>query len=374
MFVLSRNVSAGYKVIATLLTATLVVGFFGYHHFAQAANVTNVADLLTDSDLSAVSNHTITFVTPSGVAAAKTITITFPAGFNLSTIVFGDVDFAVNGTDQTLAASPSGATWGAAVAGQTLTLTSGTGTLAPNATATIKIGTNATFGTTGTHQITNPSTTGSYQIDIAGTMADSGHTRVAILPSVRVTASVDTSFNFTVTGLATSTTVNGTSTTNTSSSTTIPFGKLTAWQDKTLAQQLTVATNAIHGFVVTVAEDQHLLSSTGADIDNFVDGVTSATPVNWAAPTNNINNENSWGHWGMTSEDTTTTRTNQFSSNKWVGVSTTPQVIFSHTGPADGTTAGVGKTKVGYQVEITPLQEAGDDYSTTLTYIATPTF
>jgi hypothetical protein len=31
-------------------------------------------------------------------------------------------------------------------------------------------------------------------------------------------------------------------------------------------------------------------------------------------------------------------------------------------------------TEVGYKIEITPLQEAADDYTTTLTYIATPTF
>jgi hypothetical protein len=45
-----------------------------------------------------------------------------------------------------------------------------------------------------------------------------------------------------------------------------------------------------------------------------------------------------------------------------------------HTGPSDGFTAGQGATRVGYQIEISALQEAGDDYSTTLRYIATPTF
>jgi hypothetical protein len=30
--------------------------------------------------------------------------------------------------------------------------------------------------------------------------------------------------------------------------------------------------------------------------------------------------------------------------------------------------------RIGYQAQITALQEAGDDYSTTLTYVATPTF
>ena len=45
-----------------------------------------------------------------------------------------------------------------------------------------------------------------------------------------------------------------------------------------------------------------------------------------------------------------------------------------NTGPADGTTAGIGAARIGYQVQISALQEAGDDYTTTLRYIATPTF
>ncbi len=40
----------------------------------------------------------------------------------------------------------------------------------------------------------------------------------------------------------------------------------------------------------------------------------------------------------------------------------------------DGVTDDIGAAQVGYQIQITALQEAGDDYSTTLTYIATPTF
>ncbi len=45
-----------------------------------------------------------------------------------------------------------------------------------------------------------------------------------------------------------------------------------------------------------------------------------------------------------------------------------------HTGVADGLTAGIGTARIGYQVQISALQEAGDDYSTELRYIATPTF
>ncbi len=358
MFVLSRNVSASYRVIATLVTIAMVMGVFSFYNFAQAANITSVSDLLSDSDRSVDSNHTITFTLPTSLLTAETVVIDFDAanGFDTTGVTTGD--FAITATGGTFSEAINTTT-------DVITFTSTGGTVATSTVVTVTVN--------GSNKINNPGTTGSYEIDIsAGT--DSGHTRVAIVDNVDVTAKVNTSFNFTVIANATSTSVNGTTTTRTTSSTTIPFGTLAAGAGQILAQDLTVQTNAINGFVVTVMEDQNLLSSTGADIDNFVQGVTSATPVAWSAPTNNIAQENTWGHWGMTSEDTATTRSVQFASNLWVGVSTTPQVIFSHTGPADGATAGIGRTRIGYKAQITALQEAGDDYSTTLTYVATPTF
>jgi hypothetical protein len=357
MFVLSRNVSAHYRVIATLVATAVVLWASGAFGAVQAANITFVSDLLSDSDRGVDSNHTISFKPPSGISVGQTFTVTFPAGFNLTGVTTGD--FAVTSPD---------ANWTEGIAGQVITLTRTTSPVAANATTTLVIN--------GTNKINNPSAAGSYEIAIAGTMADSGQTRVAIVDNVLVTASVDTVFNFTVNGRATSTLVNGQTTTKSSSSTTIPFGLLAAGVPQTIAQNLTVQSNAIHGFVVTVHEDQHLLSSTGADIDNFENGNNAVTPATWSSPSNNILLENTWGHWGVTSSDNDTTRAaaDEFGANEWQGVSTTPQVIFSHTGPADGITAGIGSTTVGYRAEITALQEAADDYNTTLTYIATPTF
>ncbi len=372
MFVLSRNVSASYRVIATLVATALLMWAMGASHFAQAANITNVYDLLSDSAPSAASNHTIEFVSPTGVGNGEDIVIAFETGtFDLTGIGQEDIDLLVNG------ANVQAADWSVVTGADDITITINTGSIAADATTTILIGDHATNEGTPDTQIVNPAPAGgnqSYEIDISAGTSDSGHTRVVILDTVEVTANVQTTFSFTVAGVATSTAINGTSTTITSSSTTIPFGTLSAGEIETLAQDLAVTTNAIQGFVVTIEEDQHLLSSTGADIDNFVDSVTSDTPAAWASPQDNIANENTWGHWGITSEDTDTTRTNEFGSNTWAGVSTTPQVVFSHDGPADGTTAGEGSTSIGFQVEISPLQEAADDYSTTLTYIATPTF
>lgn len=378
MYVSKRQVTM-QSGIATLTAIALVLWVVGAHMFtsAEASNLTYVKDTLSDSAPSSLSNHTIEFLSPTGVGANATITVTFPNGFNISTssVAVGDVDFQISGVDETLVAgAPAAAQWGFSISGQDLRLVSGSGESLPSlATATIKIGTNATGGT---NRVTNPSATTSHEFTITAGSADSGQTRVAIINNVLVTANVDTTLTFTVNGTSTNTVVNGspTTTSTTTTSTALPFGTLAANVSKTLAQDLTVATNAIHGYVVTVEQDQNLLSSTGADIDGFIDGAYTNTPAAWVAPSNNIANENTWGHWGLTTTDTSIGVGTEFAANQWVAASTTPRAIMAHTGPSDGTTNLIGRATIGYQAQITALQEAGDDYSTTLTYIATPTF
>jgi hypothetical protein len=364
------------KSVAFVLLVTLLSWTFGLSNFinkANAASLTFVSDTLSDSGPSIASNHTIVFHTSTGVAAGQTIAVTFPAGFNMNGIDFGDVDLATTTEEITLASSASGNTWGVGLSGQTLTFTSATGIIAAGATTTIEIGTNATAGGTGNTQITNP-TAGSYEINIAGTQADSANTRVMILSKVTVTAIVNTSFTFTVAGINAGVGVNGTTTTATSTATTMPFATTTVGVPNTIAQTLSVTTNARNGFVVTVNADQNLTSATGADIDRFTNDTAVSTPIAWASPTGTIAaTETGWGHEGITSEDDL--NTDEFGTNLWAGnfVGSARQV-FSHNGPADGTTANIGLTKVGYQIEISALQEAGNDYTQTLTYVATPTF
>ena len=342
--------------------------------FIQAANITSVSDVLSDSAPSAVSDHTITFTTPTGIAASETVTITFPSGFNMGSVAFGDIDLSVAAANQTIAATANATDWGAAVSGQTLTLTApSSGTpAAANDELIIKIGTNATGGS---NQITNPSAEGSYEITIGGTMADSGATRVVILTAVTVSASVATIFNFTVAGTPAGTKINNQTTTGATASTSIPFGSLDALTATTSAQLLTVSTNAANGYSVTVQVDGALRSSTGEDIKEFSQDSDTNTPTTWAAPTGVIGSPTTWGHWGVTSDDTSIASRagSEFGDNLFIAASTTPREVMQHSGPVNGSGVGVGTTTVGYRVEISALQAAGD-YSTTLTYVATPTF
>lgn len=369
------------KTIATIAGLAILLWSLGLPslRFADAANITTVSDTLSDSAPLASADHTIVFTTPSGVANTETIIIDFSAGFtNGAGVDYTDIDVATT-SDYSIATDCSGSEdIGASFAGLILTLEfcSGDGASIPAyGTTTIQIGDNATGGAAN-QQLVNSATEGSKQIDFTVGSQDSGSTVVVILDDVLVTASVNTVFTFSVAGLAGGQSVNGVTTTGTTSSTSIPFGTLEADTATTTGQVLTVVTNASNGYIVTVQIDQPLLSSTGADIDGFVEGSNTNTPVVWAAPVDVVGSENTYGHWGITSDDATTTRDagDEFNASEFASASTSPRVVMSHDGPANGTGTGIGTTRVGYRVEISDLQEAGDDYETTLTYVATPTF
>jgi len=364
------------KTIAMIAGLAILLWSLGLPslRFANAASLSSVSDTLTDSAPSAVSEHDIQFTHPAGVGVTNgnDIVLTFPSGFNLTGIGTEDISLFVDGADF------GQANWSLVNGGQTLTITLDTGNIAAGSSTRIYIGnTAANDGDSPDTQIVNPSSEGSFEIGITAHL-DSGETRVVILASVDVTASVDTVFTFAVAGVNPGVTVNGETTTGTTSSTSIPFGQLSNGNATTSAQQLTVSTNASNGYVVTVQTDGALQSTTGGVIDGFAEGSDTDTPSTWAGSplSADVDLPNTWGHWGFTSDDATTTRLapDEFDANEFAAASTTPRVVMSHGGPANGAGTGVGTTYVAYKVEITNLQEAGEDYSTTLTYIATPTF
>ena len=355
-------------VVATFAVLLWSVGFPSIR-FAEAVNVTSYSDVLSDSAPATVSDHTISFVSPNAITTTETIVLNFAAGFDLTGIGIEDVDILVDGVNKPVSE------WSFGLASQDITLTIDTTDIATSATTTILIGTHAVNEGSPDTQILNPSV-GSYEIGVIAGVND-GTTMVAIVDTVTVSAAVDTTFTFTVAGLPGGTTINGTTTTGSTTATTIPFGTLSAGVASTTAQQLSVTTNATNGFVVTVEADGGLLSTTGAEISSFVEGADTATPTTWAAPTPVVGSTNTYGHWGLTTNDTSigVGLADDFADNEFVAASSTaPVEVFRHDGPSNGTTAHFGRTEVGYQVEISALQEAAQDYSATLTYVATPVF
>lgn len=366
-----------------------------------AAPLQKISDTLSDSDLGVKSNHTVKFITQSVITASSTISIDFADTFSsTSSPLFSitdatDYDIAtstnVTGTafaDLTVVASGGCVTTGSPQFEITSINTSTnvftfthcaiTDSIATSTAISIEIGTNATTGGTGDSQLVNPQASGSYVITVTAPSGNSGSTRVAIVDDVVVTASVATNFTFTISGVASGqATANGEvgTTSVTTTATTIPWGELSPGVTSTARQDLAVSTNARNGFTVTIWQDQNLLSSIGADIDIFQDGVNGA-PTAWTSPAATIDVEDTYGHEGITSEDASLSGGDTFGTALYdaVGTSTAPLEVFHHTGPANGITANKGATKIGFKIEISALQEAADDYTQSLTYIATPIF
>ena len=147
---------------------------------------------------------------------------------------------------------------------------------------------------------TNPNAAASYQIKVTSG-SDTDTTRVAIIDDVTVTAAVDTTLTFTISGVASgAANANGEAgnTDVTTTSTSIPWGTLATGVAKEARQDLALTTNAAAGFTVTLFQDQNLISASGADIDLFKDGVDGAAAA-WASPTGTLGSEATYTIWAL---------------------------------------------------------------------------
>jgi hypothetical protein len=349
--------------ITELLVFVLIFVTFGVSaQRAMALSLTSLSDNMSRLQASTAANHDIRFVTPAsgGVAAGETITLTFSADFTgISSLDFADADFAVGDsnncvtatfTEQTLAATPSGATWGFATSGQVATLTSGTGTVTADRCVRFELGTNATTGTTGDTQITNGAVDDDDTITIGGTFGDTGTIAVDIIADdqVDITATVAPAITFTI------------------SDADIEFGTLTSADDtfadnsagnatEVEAHTLTASTNATSGYVMYVSG---ATLTAGSDTIDAIGGTNTAS----AAGTEQFGLRFT-ASGGSGSVDAPYAAAG-FAYN---GVSSADNIA-SATGPSATTTYSAR-----YVANITATTEAGS-YSTTLTYTATATF
>ncbi len=347
------------RVFLVAIVIFSLLSVYAYIPLAQAASLTNAKDTISDSDVSVTGvTHTIQFTTGQTLSANYYMQVILPSSFgNIATSSITCPD-AASTTPYVFGGGSQN--WDIRCVAST-TIATGTKTL--------------TIANT-----TNPGSAGDYTINLAtknasDTELESAQVKVYIIDDVTVTATVDASLTFTISGVNANTTINGVTTTGTSTATTIAFGTLNTSASSTLGQALAVSTNATDGFVVTVQQDQELTSAAGANInsfDNSPDGTGSTTPHAWAAPAGTLDLTHTYGHMGITTDDSDLAT--DFTGSKYAGLnSTNPLTIMSHNGPADGLTQNKGYAKVAYTIEITDLQEAGD-YTNTLTYICTPTY
>lgn len=317
-------------------------------------------------------------------AAATAVTYDFAFTTAVTTSI-KQVTIVLCTTPSGACTTPSGiVTTGATRASDNLAGTGRTDTLAANGTITAVVTTPATQSTqavtmsyTGITNQSTPNTSFFARIttysDTGVTPIDTGVSAAAILTttSIAVTATVDSTFTFTVAGVTSGGTVNGATTDVTTTENTIPFGTLNTADPQIAAHDLTVVTNASNGYSITVKGlTNPVLVSGSNNIDEF--SGTNASPTTWSSPAGVAANTNT-GYFGYTTNDATlgTGTADRFTSsggNKWSGTTTSPlEVAYSAAAVTTET------TRVGWQAEINSLQPFGS-YAGTVILVATPTY
>lgn len=346
-----RNLSSfSMKSIGlTLLVALLFAFAPALVPNAMAASVTSFSVLLSREKAAVQSNYTVTFTTPTGIAASATLILTFDNSTDIDAVTFADIDLKDDGVDVTLAATAAGASWGVDPTSSTvLTFTNGSAAVAAGSVVEIEIGTHATGGA---EQITNGSA-GTTKLVLSGTFGDSGTAAIPIIAEdqVTITATVAPTITFAI------------------SDTSIGFGTLSSSQatwangagtgsaTDTSAHTLAVATNATGGYAITY---------NGATLTSGSDTISVASINNDA---NGTPGTEEFGLSLSTDGDGTIATGYNHGDPDWTWVAGTTTTIFSETGPTATETVSAY-----YLANIAGNTEAGS-YSTTVTYIATATF
>ncbi len=333
------------------------------HVFAAA--LTTLSDTQSSVKVSALSDHTFQFVTPSGVLATQNISITFPAGWTIGALATTSIDFATSTsatcsgfTDALISNTASGLTWGVATTTSAITFTSGTAVIPANRCIQIRIGSNATFQGTGTTTITNPASATSSVIVIGGTLGDNGIITANIVTddTVAMTATVAQTLSFAI------------------STTTLYFGAFAVGSSKfasstgtsgdiaeNIAHTLAVSTNAPSGYTITVrgqtmTSQQNPLNTLTAMGASFA----SSTP-----------GTESFGLRATVSGGTGGAVSTPYSAPTSYGYSataTTSAVLATGTGSTNTTTYSLR-----YAANISTVTEAGT-YAANIVYVSTANF
>ncbi len=239
-----------------ILTGAILFVSFAKIQMVFAAALTTLSDTQSSLKVSTLSDHTIQFVTPSGISAGQGISITFPSGYATGTFNVNNFDLATSTSAtcsgfvdaQLTSGAASGLNWGVTQATATVYILSGTATIPANRCVQIRIGSNAIFQASGTAQITNPSSANTYAISLISN-SDTGSITENIVTddTVSMTGLVNQSLTFTI------------------STSTIYFGTLSASGPKyasstntagdsaeTIAHTLVISTNAPSGYSLSV--------------------------------------------------------------------------------------------------------------------------
>lgn len=360
-------------IFAVLSVFALVSSFGALVRTAEAAQVTSLRAIFKRIKASTASDGiTLYFVTPTGIqtGGGDTITLTFSADFTLAAesatnfdIGLGDSGTCTTATytDEIVSLTPSATDWGVDVTGQVITLSPETDdTLTAGFCIKVEMGTDATTGGTGSSStVTNGAADDDDTIAIAGGIGDTGTLTVDIITDdqVSITATVNSSISFSIDDNAIGF---GTLSTSTGRwATADATGANASAATPTVANVLTIATNAQSGYTVTY---------NGATLTS---GGNTISPATVSGDSDGTQGTEQFCLGVSTDGNATIAsgyqRTANGTSSCSFAASTTTTIV-SETVPTATETLSVS-----YLANISGTTEAGS-YSTTLTYSATGTY
>jgi len=349
------------KKIARIAITIMVVFAFPLYVFlpqARAATLTSASVSLTDSRPSQAGvQYTFSF---SGVTSA-----------NVKCVQIQFSDAVIGGskpTGMTLGAITVSGTYGASAWTPAITDATGlakftdvTGVTATNGTVILS----AAITNGSTKEVAYFARFNSYgNTDCATTPRDDAVVAFIYTDGVTVTATVDPSLTFTVTGIGSGVSVNGATTNVVSTATTVPFGVVTTGSNKIGGNILTLGTNAGGGATVFTRNTQVMTAPGPFTIAAHAG--TNGSPTTF--PTANTTEA-----FGYTTDDTlsvTGDGATRFQSNKWAGFGLTfpGNEVYYSGGPLASTAQNVLM-----QISINAATEAGT-YTTVVEYSAVPIY
>lgn len=217
-------------------------------------------------------------------------------------------------------------------------------------------------------------------LDSTNTAVDSTAGQVAVVESVRVTATVDPQITFRIGGVSSGTSACGLTTSVTTTSAIVPLGSLSISAFTSAAQSLSVSTNAAGGYVVTtiqsdqMGKDGNTCTGAGPTFSNPCIPDSAGDTSTMSVTTTDAWTSTSVKGFAYTLADPNSTTTEAFNNSTGYRKfddtenSGTPRTIFSDTTVADN-----ANVYVCYKAVISTTQQAGD-YTNNITYRATATF
>ena len=393
-----------YRLLAQATAVSMIATSLFAYVPAKAASLTSMTDVLTRVKVSTAASHSLYFATPTGVeASTDTITVTFASGapgFVLTSLVVGDVQLHVStattdcanasyATAKTVAAAPSTSpTWGYGLSGQIVTLTAPTDAASGEITAgrCVRVKFN-------NDHITNPGSAGSYAVTVGGTFGDTGSLGVGITSDdqVIVTATVDPTLTFNI-GATNATCDNafagngGTVALGTLQSTAVAASGATRNGAGGTVEHICarLSTNATAGYNVTVKSTNGSLKSTSASADMIPVAAVTGTPTSVTSTSGTPSYGLCFGTGGTSGVDVTTpvgtapSATSPYNptctSSTTIGdlygqLSTTTSQVLSGASVAQNAWA-----TLRVKALISATTPAHNDYTDTLTFVATGTF